>query len=307
MTAGARQRAPRGWFEDADHAEDEREALAIALEAAEAGARVLVDGSRHTRGARPVVETKASGIDLVTAIDRASEVAVVEVLRRRSVGRASIVAEEGGASGLGIEDTRALPIWYVDPLDGTTNFAHGHPFCSVSIGLAVEGVARVGVVHAPFLGLIWCGTPSRAVRRDLVRGVERELRVSEVTKVEDALLATGFPYDRRTSADDNLAAHNAGMKRAHGVMRCGAASIDLALVAEGTYDAYWERKLKPWDLAGAAPLLAFAGGTLTDPWGRPFALDEGVLLASNGHLHEEMLALLGPHLPEPPLRRNRGS
>lgn len=278
----------------------ESEALEIALEAAEAGARVLVEGSRHTRGARPTFETKASGIDLVTAIDRASELAVVDVLRRRSAGRAAIVAEEGGASGQ--SGARALPIWYVDPLDGTTNFAHGHPFCAVSIGLAVDGIARVGVVHAPFLGLVWCGTPARAVRRDLLRGSERALGVSSVARVADALLATGFPYDRRTSADNNLAAHNAAMKRAHGVMRCGAASIDLALVADGTYDAFWERKLKPWDLAGAAPLLAFAGGTLTDPWGRPFRLEEGVLLASNGLVHAEMLALLATHLPAAPLR-----
>jgi myo-inositol-1(or 4)-monophosphatase len=283
--------------------ESEGEALEIALEAAEAGARVLVEESRHTRGSRPSFETKASGIDLVTAIDRASEAAVVDVLRRRSAGRATIVAEEGGASGN--RGAHALPIWYVDPLDGTTNFAHGHPFCAVSIGLAVDGVARVGVVHAPFLGLVWCGSPARAVRRDLVRGSERELGVSAVARVADALLATGFPYDRRTNADDNLAPHNAAMKRAHGVMRCGAASIDLSLVADGTYDAFWERKLKPWDLAGAAPLLAFAGGTITDPWGRPFRLEEGALLASNGLVHAEMQALLAAHLPAAPARGER--
>jgi myo-inositol-1(or 4)-monophosphatase len=285
--------------------ESEAEALAIALEAAEAGARVLVEESRHARGARPSFETKASGIDLVTAIDRASEAAVLDVLGRRSAGRAAIVAEEGGGSG--DRSDRALPVWYVDPLDGTTNYAHGHPFCAVSIGLAIDGVARVGVVHAPFLGLVWCGTSSHAVRRDLLRGTERELGVSAVARVDDALLATGFPYDRRSSPDDNLAPHNAAMKRAHGVMRCGAASIDLALVADGTYDAFWERKLKPWDLAGAAPLLAFAGGTITDPWGRPFWLEEGALLASNGLVHAEMLALLAAHLPEAPSRGEKAS
>jgi myo-inositol-1(or 4)-monophosphatase len=275
----------------------EDEALAIALEAAEAGARVLVDGSRHVRGEAPAVEKKASAIDLVTETDRASEAAVVDVLRRRAAGRAAIVAEEGGGdAGAG------RPVFYVDPLDGTTNYAHGHPFCCVSVGLVVAGVARVGVVHAPFLGVVWSGTRTRAVRRDLVRGLERELRVSTIDDVSEALLATGFPYDRRTSGDDNLAPHNAAMKRAQGVMRCGAAAIDLALVADGTYDAFWERKLKPWDLAGAAPLLAAAGGRITDPWGRPFRIEEGVLLASNGRVHDEMVRLLAPNLPTPPRR-----
>jgi myo-inositol-1(or 4)-monophosphatase len=275
----------------------EQEALAIALEAAEAGARVLLDGSRHLRGHGPTIEKKASGIDLVTEIDRASEAAVVEVLRKRTAGRAAIIAEEGSGEG-----DRSLPIWYVDPLDGTTNFAHGHPFCSVSVGLAVAGLATVGVVHAPFLGIVWSGTRAHATRRDLVRGFERPLAVSSVDVVAEALLATGFPYDRRSQGDDNLAPHNAAMKRGQGVMRCGAASIDLAFVADGTYDAFWERKLKPWDLAGAEPLLAAAGGRVSDPWGRPFRLEDGVLLASNGRIHDEMLALLGPHLPRAPER-----
>lgn len=271
------------------------ELLAIAREAAAAGARELEARSRHLTGVRAPYSLKASSIDLVTDTDRASEAAVLPVLARSKL---PIVAEE---SAQGIPDADA--IWYVDPLDGTTNFAHGHPFHCVSVGLAIRGAPRLGVVHAPALGTVWSAVSDlRGSRRDLFRGKEQWLAVSEVPEIEQGLLATGFPIDRRESDDDNTGAFTAVLKRAHGVLRCGSAALDLALVADGTFDAYWERKLGSWDVCAGAALVLAAGGKVTDPWGRPLIVPEGRVLASNGRVHGALLGAIARHQPEPPPR-----
>jgi myo-inositol-1(or 4)-monophosphatase len=268
-----------------------QELLDLARDAAWAGAAVIERNARHVTGRRVAFTDKGSPIDLVTEVDRESEHAIVTVLRRSGL---AIVAEEGGGE-------KSDTVWYVDPLDGTTNFAHGHPFCSVSIGLVKNGVAELGVVHAPLLGVLWSGGPSvGAVRKDLFRGLEHELRVSETASLEQALGATGFPYDRRTTSDDNVDAFRAILKQSHGVLRCGSAAIDLALVADGTYDVYWERKLRAWDLAAGAALVAAAGGRVSDPWGSAFVAEDGAIAASNGVLHEPLLRALGAHLPKRP-------
>lgn len=263
--------------------------LALARDAAAAGAAVIEANARHLTGRRVDFARKGSDIDLVTEVDRGSEAAIVSKLRGSGI---AVVAEEGGGErGEGA-------VFYVDPLDGTTNYAHGHPFCSVSIGLIAQGQPVLGVVHAPMLGVVWFGGPELGVvRRDLFRGVEHPARVSEVEALDDALGATGFPYDRKVSDDDNVAAFRALTKRTHGVMRCGSAALDLALVADGTYDVYWERKLKPWDLAAGAALVLAAGGRVTDPWGAPFIAESGTVAASNGVVHDALLAALAPHQP----------
>ncbi|GAC1542175.1 MAG: inositol monophosphatase family protein [Polyangiales bacterium] len=274
---------------------DEPALLAVALDAARLGAEVLAAHWAHATGVRPAVERKGSAIDLVTAVDRESERVVVGALRETGL---PIVAEEGsrvdGSEGRGRGSTAC---WYVDPLDGTTNFAMGHPFHCVSIGLLVDGAPRLGVGWAPQLHAVRSRPAAAGARRDLASGPARPLAVSPLAALDAVLVGTGFPYDRRTSDDDNLAAHNALMKRTQGVMRCGSAAIDLCMVADGTYGAIWERKLKPWDLVAGAALVLGAGGRVGDPWGRPFVATEGAVLASNGRLHEAMLAALAPHLP----------
>jgi myo-inositol-1(or 4)-monophosphatase len=285
-----------------DVAVDDDALLAIARAAAAKGAEVLDRAFVHRRGVRPEVETKGSAIDLVTAVDRESERVVVDALKSTGI---PVVAEEGGGTpaptttGPGSEVSPTGLRWYVDPLDGTTNFAMGHPFHCVAIGLVDGAGPRLGVVYAPQLHLVWSGTTRAATRRDLARGEERPLAVSTFDTIDAVLVGTGFPYDRRTSSDDNLAPHNALMKRAQGVMRCGSAAIDLCLVAEGTYGAFWERKLKPWDLCAGAAFVLAAGGRVSDPWGRPFRVEEGAVLASNGRLHDSMIGALEPHLPAP--------
>ncbi len=277
------------------------ELLALCVRAADAGADVLTRYFRHRSELRLTADAKQSGIDLVTRADRESEDVVVTILRESGI---PIVAEEGSASRVE-ERNRDERVLFVDPLDGTTNFLHGHPFFCVSIGLVEDGVPTLGVVLAPELSLRWIGTHAGGTREKLggmLTDVPRALSVSPVTSLDDALLATGFPYDRRTSDDDNLAAHRAFMKRAHGVMRCGSAAIDLCLVADGTYDGFWERKLAPWDLAAGAALVLGAGGTVTNARGGPFDATSGEVVATNGHVHAALLAGLASHLPSlPPL------
>ncbi len=253
-------------------------ACALALEA---GA-LLREGWRRA----PRV-TKKGAIDLVTEFDLRSEALLRERLARTFPEHA-VVAEEGAA-----RDTHdARPTWYVDPIDGTTNFAHGHFFFAVSLGLVVDGAPVVGVVHAPALGTTWLGAVGAGAVRRGPDGVDVPCVTSTVAALDDALLATGFPYDRRTSPENNLREFAALKLRAQGIRRCGAASLDLCLVADGTYDGYWEQKLAPWDLAGGTALLRAAGGRATGYLGEPLDLRAGRVVATNGPLHDALVAAL---------------
>jgi len=286
---------------DARAIDREEAALAkLAFDAAQKAVFVHAASYSHAVGQRLAIEKKSTSIDLVTAVDRDAEKAVIDVLRASDV---PIVAEEGGLVGTPGQGA----VWYVDPLDGTTNYAHGHPMFCVSIGLVVDGVPRLGVVWAWALSVVWHGTATRAIRLDTASWKEQPVRVSPVETLSESLLVTGFPVDRRTSDDDNLAPFGAAMKRAHGVLRCGSAAIDLCMVADGTYEAYWERKLRPWDLAAGGAMVLAAGGRLTDPWGRPFRVEPGAVLASNGRVHDELRGVLAPHLPAPPEGTNAGT
>jgi myo-inositol-1(or 4)-monophosphatase len=230
-------------------------------------------------------ESKQAGIDLVTIWDRRAETIVVGGLREARPDD-QILAEEGGQSGpTGAAGSKRR--WLVDPLDGTTNFSHGLPFFTVSIALEIEGQLEVGVVQAPALAWsFW------AVRGGGAYWNGRLLSVSQTGSLGAALLATGFPYDRQTSPVNNFAEFVALKKRAHGVRRVGAASLDLAMVAAGWLDGYWEQKLKPWDLAAGALLVREAGGRVTGWQGTEFAPDQGAAVATNGHIHKELLDAL---------------
>jgi myo-inositol-1(or 4)-monophosphatase len=268
----------------------------VARSAAREAAALVARGFRTN----PAVEHKGA-VDLVTKFDRESE----ELLRRRlgSAFPIAIVGEEQGG-----ECPPDGAAFYIDPLDGTTNFVHGHPFWCVSIGLVAQGVPVLGVVVSPPLGLEYWGFVADSGEHSAVRhamantlsggGQTNEpCTPSRVDRIEHALLATGFPYDRRTSEDNNFDAFVAIKRRCQAVRRCGSAALDLCLVADGTYEGYWERKLRPWDIAGGCAIVRAAGGRVTDFDGGGAFIESGHVVATNGAIHEALLAELASVLP----------
>ena len=189
--------------------------------------------------------------DLLTEYDLASENLIRERLSAEFPTH-RIVGEENEASGEG------ELVWYVDPIDGTTNFAHGHFFFGVSIALYRGSEGLAGVVHAPALNVTWKAAKGGGAFRNAKR-----CAVSTRDQLEEALCATGFPYDRWTNPDNNHAELALFLQRARGIRRCGAASVDLCLVADGTYDIYWEQALNAWDMCAGALVVLEAGGQVS--------------------------------------------
>ncbi len=252
------------------------------LQTARAAARAAAD---LLAGARPSeVRGKSSPRDLVTEWDLRTEEAIRRVLLERERG-IPILGEEGG---LGAADGQAGGLrWLVDPIDGTVNFAHGLPIFAVSVGFEEAGCGVAGAVVAPALG--WRFAAARGEGATLNGAA---IGVSAIPTLGRAMLVTGFPYDRALSADNNFAAWEHMQRRAGAVRRLGAASLDLCFVAAGWLDGYWEIKLKPWDIAAGAVICAEAGGRVTAIDGGPFASDAGTVVASNGLIHDELVAEL---------------
>ena len=255
------------------------ELLAAARAAARAASELL-------RDARPDdVRRKGSPTDLVTEWDLRAEDVIRRVLAEHTPGIPVLGEEAGQGDGAAGGAHR----WLVDPIDGTVNFAHGLPIWSISIGLEDAGEPLLGVVAAPRLGW-WFEAARGGGARD---GAGQPLRVSSIARLEDALLVTGFPYDRATRPDNNFAEWEHFQRRAGACRRLGAASIDLCLVACGWMDGYWEKHLKPWDTGAGAVIVAEAGGIVTNWTGGRFDVHEGAVVASNGAIHEELVAELG--------------
>jgi myo-inositol-1(or 4)-monophosphatase len=248
--------------------------LALAGKAARAAADVL-------RGAHAShIVGKANAKDLVTEWDPRSEETIREVL---AVSGYAVLGEEGGQAEA---DTPYR--WLVDPIDGTVNFAHGMPIWSISIALEEVGKGPlVGVVHAPVVGW-WFEACKGGGAHD---GAGAPLRVSTTAKIADAMLATGFPYDLATNPNNNLAEWG-HFQRLATCRRIGVASLDLCFVAAGWCDGYWERRLKAWDLAAGALIVEEAGGRVTSPSGGPFDAHSGDAVATNGVIHQDLVAEL---------------
>lgn len=246
--------------------------LDIATEAALTAGAVL---QAHW-GDLDFIEEKGRQGDLVTAADKASEKAVLEVLQRH-LNDHDILAEESG--NIGNTDSRYL--WAIDPLDGTTNFAHQFPFSAVSIGLLIDGEPAVGAIYDPYRRELFRGATGLGATRD-----RRPIQVSKTSQLGKSLLVTGFAYDRRETDDNNYAEFCHFTHLTQGVRRTGAASLDLAYVACGRFDGYWERGLSPWDITAGIVLVREAGGTVTAYDGSPLDVNSGRILATNGPLHE---------------------
>lgn len=248
-----------------------RVALDVAEEAAAFVAQAYRTGVRADEKARS---------DLVTRYDLESEQLIRARLHERTPELPVVGEEEGGrAEG---------PTWFCDPIDGTTNFVHGHPFFCVSLGLLDGAQPLLGAVVAPALDVRWYG----AVGRGAFRNGE-PCKVSDRSALSDALLATGFhPRSQGSPPHDNVGSFATLLPATRGIRRCGSAAIDACMVADGTYDAYWERLLSTWDIAGGAAITLAAGGRLSNLRGGAPDLSVGHVLLSNGLVHEAVLQLL---------------
>jgi myo-inositol-1(or 4)-monophosphatase len=252
--------------------------LAVATNAARAASDLL-------RGAHASsIRGKATPRDLVTEWDLRSEQTIREVLADTGY---PILGEEGGQTG---EAAGTRYRWLVDPIDGTVNFAHGLPIWSIAIALEEVGQGTlVGVVAAP--AIQWWFLAMRG--HGAYDGSGARLAVSACTQLDQALLATGFPYDIPTNPNNNLAEWAHMQKTASACRRLGVASLDLCAVACGWFDGYWERRLSPWDIAAGALIVVEAGGTVTNPTGGAFDAPSGEVIASNGANHEGLVTELG--------------
>ncbi len=221
-------------------------------------------------------------IDLVTEYDHRAEKLLLERIRTRFPGHA-VLAEESGAHAVPGSTVR----WIIDPLDGTTNFAHNYPFFGVSIAAELEGRLVAGAVFDPVREEMFSAAEGQGATLD-----GRRLRVSDVERLEDALLVTGFPYDVREHPELILPHFHAFLVRAQGVRRDGSAALNLCYLACGRFDGFWERHLSPWDMAAGVLIVREAGGTVTDYAGGPWRLEGRQILASNGRLHEEMKSVI---------------
>jgi myo-inositol-1(or 4)-monophosphatase len=228
------------------------------------------------------IYTKSAVIDLVTDVDRACERLIVEAIQTERPGDA-ILAEEGG----GTDDPDAEWRWVIDPLDGTTNYAHGYPRFCVSIGIEHRGIATVGVVYDPLLDELFSAVRGRGATLN-----GRPLQVSSETRLNRAMLATGFAYDVHRSADDNLNHFAAFAKTAQAIRRDGSAALNLCYIAAGRFDGFWELKLHPWDVAAGILIVEEAGGRTSDFSGHQSCASGRETVASNTHLHEAMLEIL---------------
>jgi myo-inositol-1(or 4)-monophosphatase len=231
---------------------------------------------------RPTEVTHKGRVDLVTEIDLACEEAIRALLEPTGL---PVLGEEGG----GATDVRTR--WIVDPLDGTTNFVHGFPSYGCSIGLELDGELALGVIHDPIRDRLYVGERGEGA---VCNG--QPIHVSTCTALEKALVASGFAYDRREKADDYLRFVKAFLEQAQGFRRAGAAALDLAMVACGQLDGFWEFNLSPWDVAAGALIVQEAGGIVSDMRDGPLVLDGGRILASNGLIHTAMRGVISPLL-----------
>ncbi len=219
--------------------------------------------------------------NLVTEVDRQCEELIVAAVRKEFPG-SDILAEENT-----YESRESSLKWIIDPLDGTTNYAHGFPWFCVSIALEIEGDVTLGVIYNPLMDELFTTVKSEGARLNGER-----IHVSVNQPMRNCLLATGFPYDKTRDNENNFESFVEFQLSARAIRRAGSAALDLAYVAAGRLDGYWERKINPWDVAAGTLLVAEAGGRVTDFTGAPYSIYNKRIVASNGHVHDEMIEVV---------------
>ncbi len=255
---------------------DLRRRLETATKAARAGGRYLIESLTEHHA----IDFKGE-VNLVTEADRRSERMIFDIISS-AFPDDQFLAEEGTSS-----EGRSGYIWIVDPLDGTTNFAHGLPHFCVSIAVAQGNELKAACIFNPNLDECFTAVAGEGAFLN-----QKSIGVSAIAKLSDSLLATGFPYDIRRTDDDNLANFARFYKSSQGVRRAGSAALDLAYVACGRFDGFWEHKLSAWDIAAGMLLVTEAGGRLSDFDGNRSSIHKGEIVASNGLIHQEMLEVL---------------
>lgn len=262
---------------------DYKEAKDAAIDIAKDAGKLLMAYTQKTLA----YNEKSSTIDIVTEADQAAEVLIVERLKALFPEH-HIQGEEGGHQGAASEG--ADYTWHVDPIDGTTNYAHGIPYFCTSIALATSACEPVvGVIYAPVADELYV-----AVKGEGATCNSEPIHVSDRTRLGQCVVVSGFPYDRQTNPDNNIAEWTAFAPRVRGLRRMGSAAMDLAYVASGRTDGYWERGLKTYDALAGVLLVQEAGGIVSDYAGQPKPQDraEGRYLASNGRIHQQMVDIL---------------
>lgn len=250
----------------------------VAIQAARKGGAILLAYAK--KGFE--IHRKNQSINLVTEADLHSENAVIQTIRQ-AFPEHQILSEEQG-----LQKSPTHPIkWIVDPLDGTTNFAHGFPMYNVSIGVEYQGICVLGVVYDPTRNELFLAQQGKG---STLNGTP--IHVSATPKLNEALLVTGFAYDVHTAKDNNLKEFCAFTLRARGMRRTGTAAIDLCYIACGRFDGFWELQLNPWDTAAGKVILEEAGGRMTNYAGEPYSIYGDTLIATNGLIHQEMIEVL---------------
>jgi myo-inositol-1(or 4)-monophosphatase len=254
--------------------------LNFAIQTARDAGRLLAE-----RFGRTLQITNKGELDLVTESDLASERLIIDRIKTYHP-RHAILAEESGASAPVDHEPRSEWRWIIDPLDGTTNYAHGYPCFCVSMGLEREGKMEVGVIYDPLRDEVFTAERGQGASLN-----GRRIQVSATPNLSGALLCTGFPYDVRERSE--FARHFTNfIMNAQGVRRDGAAALDLAYVACGRFDGFWEEGLKPWDVAAGVLMVEEAGGRVSNYAGEAFSIYTPPIVASNGLVHEQMMQVL---------------
>lgn len=257
--------------------------LSIAVKAARRAGSLI---NRATQDLDLITVERKGISDYVSEVDRMAEKAIVETLLEAYPEHA-ILAEEGGAQG------QSDYLWIIDPLDGTTNFLHGFPQFAVSIGLQLKGVLNLAVIYDPTRNELFTATRGNGAHLN-----DRRLRVSKQTRLQDSLIGTGFPYRDFTYLDDYLKMFRELLPKTAGLRRPGCASLDLAYVAAGRYDGFWEAGLKPWDIAAGVLLIQEAGGLVTDFDGGENYMATGNVVGGNPKVFSQLLQVIQPHMSE---------
>ncbi|VAW06263.1 Inositol-1-monophosphatase [hydrothermal vent metagenome] len=260
--------------------------LHVAISAARAGAEIV-----KAQFGGPQNPQYKGNFDPVTAVDHAAEKAILDVLVEERPDD-QIMAEESGG------ESHASRHWIVDPLDGTVNFVHSIPHVSISVALYDGEVGLVGVVFDPLRDELFTATLGGGAYLN-----SHVISVSDVDDLNKSVVATGFPYNHDIYADSLSIVLREVLREVNGIRRMGSAALDLAWVAAGRYDGYWELGIAPWDGAAGIILVREAGGTVTDPFGRPTTPSKGLVVSSNGAIHDRLRTIveawMPPHLIEP--------